>query len=236
MFPNKIHIIRGNHECSSISKVYGFYDEIKHKNKSILLTDSLFNFKKGLNAFDILPGMATSSVNQDNVFLQTDENLFFYKFYDPKIFIFSNEFDSLINYITIPFSPAKQDLEDTSIDMNSVMKRAEESERYPFGIFELNQLDSRFIFTYLYNSTFYTAHIFRENNEFQYKTYQYYFKENNKNLLMPPIRLIHDQNVYFLLNKEFFDEHWRQNSIIDDITDFFKMENNPVIIKSKNSL
>jgi serine/threonine-protein phosphatase 5 len=42
MFPNKVHIIRGNHECIMTSKIYGFYNELEYKNKSIS-TIMLFN-------------------------------------------------------------------------------------------------------------------------------------------------------------------------------------------------
>ena len=30
-FPNKFYILRGNHECSSINRLYGFYDECKRR-------------------------------------------------------------------------------------------------------------------------------------------------------------------------------------------------------------
>jgi hypothetical protein len=32
-YPERVHIIRGNHECNATSKIYGFYDEIKEKIK-----------------------------------------------------------------------------------------------------------------------------------------------------------------------------------------------------------
>jgi hypothetical protein len=43
LYPEKVHIIRGNHECNITSKIYGFYEEIKQKNSTnnILLYDKI---------------------------------------------------------------------------------------------------------------------------------------------------------------------------------------------------
>ena len=30
-FPDQIIILRGNHECQAITKIYGFYDEVKRR-------------------------------------------------------------------------------------------------------------------------------------------------------------------------------------------------------------
>lgn len=32
-YPNKVHILRGNHECELINKMYGFFDECKIENR-----------------------------------------------------------------------------------------------------------------------------------------------------------------------------------------------------------
>jgi serine/threonine-protein phosphatase PP1 catalytic subunit len=45
LYPERVHIIRGNHECNITSKIYGFYDEIKKKiseqNNAILLHNKI---------------------------------------------------------------------------------------------------------------------------------------------------------------------------------------------------
>ena len=31
-FPDKLYMLRGNHECGPISRIYGFYDEVKRRS------------------------------------------------------------------------------------------------------------------------------------------------------------------------------------------------------------
>jgi hypothetical protein len=202
----------------------------------VILTDSLFNFKKGFKSFEILKGVENSYLSQDDVFLSNHANLFFYRFYDPKIFIFSNEFDSLINFGEIKFRPAKQDFESKTFNFNFLQDRISESDEYPFGIFSLNYIDSSFVFSYLHNNSFYTAQILIENSKFKYRTYQYYFKKNNEEILMPPVKIIKDGIFYYLVNKEFFDQNWRGKFINQKFSKLFEDDNNPIFIKSKNIL
>jgi serine/threonine-protein phosphatase 5 len=65
MFPNKVHIIRGNHECETVSKNYSFYTELKYKNKSNILVDTLFN--DICKTFSHLPIISILS-NEKNIF------------------------------------------------------------------------------------------------------------------------------------------------------------------------
>lgn len=31
LYPNKVHLLRGNHETDSICRIYGFFDEVKRR-------------------------------------------------------------------------------------------------------------------------------------------------------------------------------------------------------------
>jgi serine/threonine-protein phosphatase PP1 catalytic subunit len=41
-YPENFFILRGNHECASINRIYGFYDECMYRNLSIALLRKLF--------------------------------------------------------------------------------------------------------------------------------------------------------------------------------------------------
>ena len=47
-FPSKVHLLRGNHECSFINRMYGFYDECRRRYNVRL-------WKKFLELFNYLP-------------------------------------------------------------------------------------------------------------------------------------------------------------------------------------
>eukprot|EP00051_Salpingoeca_urceolata_P005897 m.78553 g.78553 ORF g.78553 m.78553 type:complete len:582 (+) comp14589_c0_seq1:545-2290(+) len=47
-FPSKIHLLRGNHECASICRIYGFYDECKR-------SFSVRTYQQVTPVFDALP-------------------------------------------------------------------------------------------------------------------------------------------------------------------------------------
>lgn len=47
-YPNSFHILRGNHECSSINRIYGFFDECKRRYDAKL-------WRKFGDAFNCLP-------------------------------------------------------------------------------------------------------------------------------------------------------------------------------------
>lgn len=47
-YPGNVHLLRGNHECENISKIYGFYDECKRRYNAKL-------WKTFINLFNHLP-------------------------------------------------------------------------------------------------------------------------------------------------------------------------------------
>jgi serine/threonine-protein phosphatase PP1 catalytic subunit len=47
-YPESVFLLRGNHECQNISKIYGFYDECRRRYNVSL-------WRKFVNLFDVLP-------------------------------------------------------------------------------------------------------------------------------------------------------------------------------------
>eukprot|EP00435_Cladocopium_sp_Y103_P005566 s2724_g1.t2 len=54
-FPGQVHLLRGKHECSSIARIYGFYDECKHRFPT---RSGVKLFKQFVEVFDSLPLVA----------------------------------------------------------------------------------------------------------------------------------------------------------------------------------
>lgn len=61
-FPGQVHLLRGKHECSSIARIYGFYDECKHRFPS---RSGVKLFRQFVEVFDNLP---LAAVIQSRVF------------------------------------------------------------------------------------------------------------------------------------------------------------------------
>ena len=56
-WPDRVFLLRGNHETSSLNRIYGFYDECKRRA-------SVKVWKAMLNCFSCLPFAATVSVSR----------------------------------------------------------------------------------------------------------------------------------------------------------------------------
>jgi serine/threonine-protein phosphatase PP1 catalytic subunit len=57
-FPTKVFLLRGNHECGPISRIYGFYDEIKRR----------FNVKLWKSFCDIFNVLPLAATVEDKIF------------------------------------------------------------------------------------------------------------------------------------------------------------------------
>lgn len=56
-YPESVFLLRGNHECQNISKIYGFYDECRRRYNISL-------WRKFVNLFDVMP---VSALIQDKI-------------------------------------------------------------------------------------------------------------------------------------------------------------------------
>jgi len=57
-FPDKMHMLRGNHECGPISRIYGFYDEVKRR----------FNVKMWKAFCEVFNGLPLAATIDDKIF------------------------------------------------------------------------------------------------------------------------------------------------------------------------
>lgn len=48
LFPNQVFLLRGNHECATISRIYGFYEECKRRF-------SIKLWKEFIECFNFIP-------------------------------------------------------------------------------------------------------------------------------------------------------------------------------------
>ena len=53
-YPENFFMLRGNHECASINRIYGFYDECKRRY-------NIKMWKKFQDVFNVWPGLGLGS-------------------------------------------------------------------------------------------------------------------------------------------------------------------------------
>ena len=58
LFPDRMHMLRGNHECSSINRIYGFYDECKRN----------YNVKLWRAFCDVFEWMPVAGIVSERIF------------------------------------------------------------------------------------------------------------------------------------------------------------------------